>query len=48
MDYSLKSYQDLWNNAKDQISQSLSPDTFEDSFGKVNTVVKVLNGSVYV
>jgi chromosomal replication initiator protein len=48
MDYSLKHYQTLWDQAKEEISSSLSPDTYEDTVGKVNSVVKVLNGTIYV
>jgi chromosomal replication initiator protein len=44
----LSHYQELWKQTKDQMSQSFDELQFEANFGNVKTVVKALNGSIYV
>lgn len=41
-------YQSLWQQTKDEMSHSLDLAAFESTFSKVNTVVKTINGSIYV
>jgi len=41
-------YQTLWEQTKEEISHSLDGGAFDTTFSKVNTVVKTINGSIYV
>lgn len=46
MDYS--KYQKLWDSSKQEIKKSMAPDTYNDTIDQAKSVVKFLNGTIYI